>query len=826
MSLGTVEMLWKTALAEYKASTKVDLEDKKCEIVLQKITDFWGIKKPSAEATTSAATNGAKGDEEAGGTGETVANDTSDIAGPPAINQPLAPENNSKKSRGLSIFTPKQKKPTDSAGSGGGDGKCNDEGDLAKYVMGYAGSFETERTSGTWNQIGHLLAQYIPVAVGLLSIVGEAASFVFPPASILVVIVARAGCAISTVSQNLDAVRDLFDTMKSFSKRIDLLGNKVPRTPFYQRMVIEVFQSMLDFCQQIHSRVTSKRGLNKVGSFFTTLFKGDDATIKIACDNVLQKIHNLDVATIFQTLATTSDTNEMVAGLVDSTGSGFAMISSEVKSNREESKKDHHESIKHAAQGFAAIKALMIQLHPGDKNSSLEIEPTEFRFFQGLTKSLATGAEEQITRRIARLKKDNIAGISDWVERDPKFVAVCQREKQNLYVTGKWGLGKSFFAYSIYSMLRTRACTGPSVAIAYFAFDRNIKELHKIGNMWKSCCLQVTEQNEKYRMDVRDMLQRDTNSEKGCYQLFGLESPKGPIPGSETSSDWKTDLKEVFFVIDGVEEMEEEERKILLDLVRDRETSDSRFQTYFVLVGSPESLSPDGRCDSDSNDYGGQLLSLDRETLRGHGNFEAVAKVKVDSPLYPALAQLPPPLKNQIVSQVGNDADNFFYIDHALRRLNDLGSRFMIEKKLTTIPKSTTQFYVTLLEDCARSHTEKEKKMLGYLFTWLAYSKMPLSINAAQKLLDVVAKSVCQGTKIDIEEEASVRVSKILNISDANAGGPDSENPSNNEGVFISFQESSLREYFRHNNEPDRPGQAFPPAIIDRGADRLLRPLS
>ncbi|KAF3192250.1 hypothetical protein TWF225_000510 [Orbilia oligospora] len=158
MSLGTVEMLWKTALAEYKASTKVDLEDEKCETVLQKITDFWGIKKPSAKATTSAATNGAKGDEEAGGTGGTAANDISDIAGPPAIHQPLAPENNSKKYRGLSIFTNKQKKPTDSAGSGGGDGKYNDEGDLAKYVMGYAGSFETERTSGTWNEIGHLMA--------------------------------------------------------------------------------------------------------------------------------------------------------------------------------------------------------------------------------------------------------------------------------------------------------------------------------------------------------------------------------------------------------------------------------------------------------------------------------------------------------------------------------------------------------------------------------------------------------------------------------------------------------------------------------------------
>ncbi|KAF3290380.1 hypothetical protein TWF132_006947 [Orbilia oligospora] len=139
MSLGTVEMLWKTALAEYKASTKVDLEDEKCETVLQKITDFWG-------------------DEEAGGTGGTAANDISDIAGPPAIHQPLAPENNSKKYRGLSIFTNKQKKPTDSAGSGGGDGKYNDEGDLAKYVMGYAGSFETERTSGTWNEIGHLMA--------------------------------------------------------------------------------------------------------------------------------------------------------------------------------------------------------------------------------------------------------------------------------------------------------------------------------------------------------------------------------------------------------------------------------------------------------------------------------------------------------------------------------------------------------------------------------------------------------------------------------------------------------------------------------------------
>lgn len=96
------------------------------------------------------------------------------------------------------------------------------------------------------------------------------------------------------------------------------------------------------------------------------------------------------------------------------------------------------------------------------------------------------------------------------------------------------------------------------------------------------------------------------------------------------------------------------------------------------------------------------------------------------------------------------------YIDHMLRRLNQLGREKAILRELEKLPASTVDLYKVLLDDCQKGRTEQDIVVLRKLFAWLAYSKEPLSLGSAIRLLRFIADD----NSISIDEELDNRCAR------------------------------------------------------------------
>lgn len=91
-----------------------------------------------------------------------------------------------------------------------------------------------------------------------------------------------------------------------------------------------------------------------------------------------------------------------------------------------------------------------------------------------------------------------------------------------------------------------------------------------------------------------------------------------------------------------------------------------------------------------------------------------------------------------------------------LRRLNQIGREKAILRELDNLPSSTPELYKVLLDDCQKARTDQDVQVLRKFFAWLAYSKEPLSLGAANKLLHFIANE----NSISIDEELENRCAR------------------------------------------------------------------
>lgn len=96
------------------------------------------------------------------------------------------------------------------------------------------------------------------------------------------------------------------------------------------------------------------------------------------------------------------------------------------------------------------------------------------------------------------------------------------------------------------------------------------------------------------------------------------------------------------------------------------------------------------------------------------------------------------------------------YIDHMLRRLNQLGREKAILRELERLPSDTIDLYRMLLDDCQKGRTEQDIAVLRKFFAWLAYGRDALSIASASKLLYYIASD----NNISIDEELEHRCAR------------------------------------------------------------------
>jgi hypothetical protein len=148
-----------------------------------------------------------------------------------------------------------------------------------------------------------------------------------------------------------------------------------------------------------------------------------------------------------------------------------------------------------------------------------------------------------------------------------------------------------------------------------------------------------------------------------------------------------------------------------------------------------------------------------------------------------------------------------------MRRLNAIGREGPITKELDNLPGSTTALYRMLFEECQKNRTSEDQELLRDLLAWLAYMKSKLTVAEANLLVEILKKD----NAISIEEELDGRLARLLRISgdraeveqDESSGDDDrpeligeedeeTEKRTEDANNFLSFQERSLKAYFRN----------------------------
>lgn len=89
------------------------------------------------------------------------------------------------------------------------------------------------------------------------------------------------------------------------------------------------------------------------------------------------------------------------------------------------------------------------------------------------------------------------------------------------------------------------------------------------------------------------------------------------------------------------------------------------------------------------------------------------------------------------------------YVDHILRRLEQLGRERAVLRELDNLPESTDKLYEVLLNDCQKGRNDQEILVLRHFFAWLAYTTDVLSLGPANKVL----RYISEDTTIDVDEE-------------------------------------------------------------------------
>lgn len=167
----------------------------------------------------------------------------------------------------------------------------------------------------------------------------------------------------------------------------------------------------------------------------------------------------------------------------------------------------------------------------------------------------------QPAQTLAEIEPSFVKGTFKWLQDSTPYQDFANGAEPLLLVTGERGLGKTNLAFYTIDDLRGQAQDAADRrTVAYFFFEEEHEQLRSIKNFVKSLVIQIAEGDLKYREEVVPELQKikdEIEADDGTLLWDKLIAAKYPADA---------DAK-LMLVIDGIDEMESEDRTKLLGLL-------------------------------------------------------------------------------------------------------------------------------------------------------------------------------------------------------------------------------------------------------------------
>ncbi|CAG8950026.1 hypothetical protein HYFRA_00004360 [Hymenoscyphus fraxineus] len=672
---------------------------------------------------------------------------------------------------------------------------------------------ETKRFGGFRHDKG-----WIQKVVKIAEVAGKAAG-AFPPAMPAGLIFCAFGQVMNSfndMSADYDKVLDFFAFVGRFFERLSIIEDRTPNSPGFLKAVVYVFTNMLDIFA-IAQMYSKEQGRFK--KWFLNLVDGEDPDLKKAYNTMEMAVNELSDAVGMETLRTTAFIADVIhkmdkdmEGLVSTTTRidvvmGITRATTEIlveKSDVLVAKADNLAKKIEEMMARANEKSLITpndndvtkyhpkrgKTDPGEKRrvALAEVKGNFKRFYPGFDLNAGSRARSQENSRI----EGSIDGTGQWIFEEENYKGWASTNGNDVaWIEGGAGIGKSFLSQTI-AMDLEKTATNSSFC-ASFSFKEGQDGLTSFNN--SLCCLsiQIAEKNPNYLEELASAL--DTS-----------------IFSSVVLDLWKTCFTERFpskgdahtwLVLDGVDEMNEMERKGLMECLAKISSEDLNIH---VLLTARSAIS------DEILTLNPLVIHMTKEKIETDIEQFVLKRMEV----LPHLRKFRKSVKSRITNKLKRSADDhpgILYVEHILRRLNYIGREKAVVKDLDrNLPHSLQDLYSLMLDECQSNITAEQCRIAKELFAWMAYSKRTLTREEAAQLCAISAGKEVFDVE-DLVDEINGRSARILEFNrsqedeedlkeraDDKTETSDAEEPGfhmESGKTPLEFQERSLREYFR-----------------------------
>lgn len=348
----------------------------------------------------------------------------------------------------------------------------------------------------------------------------------------------------------------------------------------------------------------------------------------------------------------------------------------------------------------------------------------------------------------------------NWLSDEKGYESFKEGDTPFLWVCGAPGMGKSFMAYWIIKQLQNFCRAESTTTVAYFFFQEEHEDRRSVEVMLRSLIIQMAQANGAYCAEAASQLRRDEAS--GFYDDYEEPQLWAKYFAARYSKDSSS---RVILVLDGIDEVGAADQSKLVDMLLQIRKDELNIQV--VLTGRPNIAPTIKVFEPDT------IEVTKAKVTKKSGDLWKIILARCKK--LPKLKRLRPQLWKTIAIKLKQKADSMIsrmflapsiliylpclgilYVEHMLRRLNNLGRESLILKELENLPLDLRQLYSQLLSEFQIHRSDEETAAFKKLFAWLAYSKRPLELGEASSLVTLV----CGSKSVLLEQEVEGRASR------------------------------------------------------------------
>lgn len=662
------------------------------------------------------------------------------------------------------------------------------------------------------DKLRSVLASNAEVVLSSAQVIAQAAAAAFPPSSTILTAFTYVMKASQDVSKDYDKITAFFEEMNTFLERVQIIEKKLPSYESYKSHLVRVFAAVLKICG-LTTKATKDGRLKRWGK--TILRGGADEDLAVASSALETALKHLESATGFVTLANTEDikkdtreTHEDGRSLVGKTDEvtytmyGMSQTTREIATAMQLSRSE-------AAEFYDQMSAKFDQMMDAPRRAPRKQTSSEaprkgdpglrkHAAFSMVKRAFATKDDPAVQDRDIEYALVN--GTTSWLLEERQFQSWREGVSDSpfLWVTGEAGLGKSCLAYSAVRELQRSTASDSNTSVAHFYFRDDSRERDGLKSVLSCVITQIAQLDAGY-----------------CEQVAAeVARADGEIDWSSPIEVWATKIaakfkegceSRLFLILDGLDESCRATQSLLVPLVPLvlKQIASEKLNIRVMFTSRPSWKEHLNRL---QHDY--QTIHITKQKIACGMKLVINARLKVYSRLHKFRKQV----KKRIASSLLEKADSMLYIDHMLRRLNKIHQEKLVLKDIEEMPGSLSALYGVLESEIQSRRTPAQLEILKKLFTWLAFSKRPLTMDEAND----VARLSGQDPLFSIEEEVLGRSGRILEVAGlsndyrAQSEGEDEASTigddfgplplgSDDDGnsSVLRFENRSLREYFR-----------------------------